>query len=79
MKLKELITEGAVGDFVSAFKQGYQQTGPGKGAIKKQFKRSSPWDTVDPAEMKMIIDAVLNKKPLTPEQEVLLRKLHKRL
>ena len=79
MKLKELITEGAVGDFVSAFKQGYKEKGPGKGAFKQQFKRANPYDIVGADQMRTIIDTVLNKKPLAPEQEALLRKLYNRL
>lgn len=79
MKLKDIITEGAVGDFVSGFKQGYGQTAPQKGSIKKQFQKADPYSTINPTDMKDIIDTVLNKKPLAPEQEVLLRKLYKRL
>lgn len=79
MKLRDIITEGPVGNFVSSFKQGLAKTGPVKGSIRQQFKKSNPYDIIRPEDMKIIIDLVLNKKPLAPEQEVLLRKLHKRL
>ncbi len=79
MKLRDIITEGAAGDFVSGFKQGFSKEAPAKGSIAKHFKKSSPYDIVHPQDMKMIIDAVLNKKPLDPQQEAVLQKLYKRL
>lgn len=79
MKIRDLVSEGAVGNFVSGFKQGFSQQAPAKGSFKKQFKTASPYDAVNPRDMKQIINAVLTKKPLAPEQEALLRDLAKRL
>lgn len=75
MRIQDLIGEGAVSDFVGGFKQGL-----GKGAPNKsQVKKANPYDIVSPRAMKQIIDTVLAKKPLAPEQEALLRDLGNRL
>ena len=79
MKIKDLVNEGVVGDFVSSFKQGYSSQGPSKGTVKKQFQKSSPYDIVRPQAMKEIIDLVLQGKQLSPQQQSLLKKLYNRL
>lgn len=79
MKIRDLITEGPIGNFVSGFKQGFTKQAPAKGSFGKHFKTANPYDIVNPRDMKQIIDAVLTKKPLAPEQEALLKDLAKRL
>lgn len=79
MRIRDLVAEGAVSDFVGGFKQGLNRNAPAKGAIKQHFKSRDPYAQINPRDMRSIIDAVLTKKPLAPEQEALLRDLARRL
>ena len=78
MKLRELISEAG---FLSAFKQGYQDQQAGRAASKptSAAQKSSPFDIIPARDAKIILQNIINGKPLDANQMALIKKVYSKL
>lgn len=78
MKLKEFITEAG---FLSAFKQGYADQQAGHKAAPKPAAPAakSPFDIIPKRDAKLILQNMINGKPLDANQIALIKKVYNQL
>lgn len=78
MKLRELILEAG---FLSAFKQGYADQQAGNKAAPKTAAPAakSPFDIIPRRDAKLILQNVINGKPLDANQMAMIKKVYNQL
>lgn len=79
MNINELLSEGPVDNFKQGFQKGFSGSGSSTAPVAAKAAPTSPLSSVDPAEFKQILAAVINQQALTNAQMFTLKDLYRKL